>query len=295
MIKNIKQNQIIYISGAGRSGSTLLDILLGNLNDHLSLGELNFLMINGIIDNEYCSCGEKVQDCVFWSSIIIEWNLVRSLNNEEFLLAQNKYLRNKKSLQNLFNYFFPTGLYKALINDMELLYLTLFKVSGKKYLIDSSKNAQNLLILKKTKIPFKVIHLTRKFSGVLNSTQKELVKNPKLGLEKSLKPQKFYYTVAVWIIDNVLTILYSSSKNRVKIQYENLLASPVDVIKKIQTNIIFQDRNRLKDRGPFYPKHLVSGNKLRMSQKIHLNKTSELSRNKLDGFKRVITKFLDKF
>ena len=42
-------NKLIYIIGSGRSGTTLLDILLGNAKDSFSAGELNrFTTRNGI-------------------------------------------------------------------------------------------------------------------------------------------------------------------------------------------------------------------------------------------------------
>ena len=61
--------QIIYIAGFERSGSTILDIMVGNMNNHFSVGELSFYPVNGIVDNEFCSCGERVLDCSFWKRV----------------------------------------------------------------------------------------------------------------------------------------------------------------------------------------------------------------------------------
>jgi hypothetical protein len=64
---NFKQdNKIIYIVARGHSGTTILDIILGNSEDAFSCGEL----ISGISQiNPKCSCGEELKDCVFWKNI----------------------------------------------------------------------------------------------------------------------------------------------------------------------------------------------------------------------------------
>ncbi len=83
--------KVLYITGAGRSGSTILDIVLGNHPDIESTGELSNLVRNGWIGGEslkgierkrvrvpICTCGRRtdipdVEDaaeaCPFWSSV----------------------------------------------------------------------------------------------------------------------------------------------------------------------------------------------------------------------------------
>ena len=57
--------KIIYIIGAGRSGTTLLDIVLGNAEDIFSAGELNrFSKLQGI---PHDARDEKVQQ--FWKQV----------------------------------------------------------------------------------------------------------------------------------------------------------------------------------------------------------------------------------
>ena len=53
--------------GCGRSGSTILDILLGNSSQIESVGELVFALSRA--DVERCSCGLSLSDCTFWSRV----------------------------------------------------------------------------------------------------------------------------------------------------------------------------------------------------------------------------------
>ena len=57
----------LYIMGSGHSGSTILDILLGNSSQIESVGEL----LSGLSrsDTEPCSCGTTMSDCAFWREV----------------------------------------------------------------------------------------------------------------------------------------------------------------------------------------------------------------------------------
>ena len=61
--------RVAYIAGAGRSGSTLLGMLLGALPGCVSIGELRHLWRRGIELNQRCGCGEPFWDCPFWSDV----------------------------------------------------------------------------------------------------------------------------------------------------------------------------------------------------------------------------------
>ena len=127
----------MFIAGAGRCGSTLLDITLGNMLDCFSLGELNFFVEKGILKNKYFSCGSKVLDCSFWGTIIFKWNRERKLSKELFVDVQYYLIRNKRFLINLLT---KPSYYEDYIHDVKKLYDVIFKVPGNNILIDSSKN-----------------------------------------------------------------------------------------------------------------------------------------------------------
>ncbi len=62
--------KVLYILGAGRSGSTLLSNILGQLDGFQSVGELFYLWENGLLKGGLCGCGEPVLQCPFWSEVL---------------------------------------------------------------------------------------------------------------------------------------------------------------------------------------------------------------------------------
>ncbi len=64
--------KIIYISGLGHSGSTILDMSLGTLPGVTGLGEVKSLLdprTRNVHYASYCSCGKKATECEFWKKL----------------------------------------------------------------------------------------------------------------------------------------------------------------------------------------------------------------------------------
>jgi hypothetical protein len=61
---------IVYIAGAGRSGSTILDNILGQTDGVASVGELRFLWERGILEGRLCGCGRPFLECPQWTAIL---------------------------------------------------------------------------------------------------------------------------------------------------------------------------------------------------------------------------------
>jgi hypothetical protein len=69
----------IYIVGRGRSGSTLLELMLGGHSDITAMGELEKLSLQYARDDKakypgLCSCGVRPTECEFWSKIATSIN-----------------------------------------------------------------------------------------------------------------------------------------------------------------------------------------------------------------------------
>lgn len=64
--------QLVYITGSGHSGSTLLDRLLGSHPDIAALGEVHRFSL-GLHRYEQpfrCDCGQTIEACPFWSRVL---------------------------------------------------------------------------------------------------------------------------------------------------------------------------------------------------------------------------------
>ena len=64
-----KMPRMIYIMGTARSGSTILEILLGKGKGVFGAGELAHLIADGFIKDADCSCDHPVSECIVRSSI----------------------------------------------------------------------------------------------------------------------------------------------------------------------------------------------------------------------------------
>lgn len=57
---------VLYIGGLGRSGSTLVERLAGQLPGACAVGEIVHLWQRGITEDERCGCGVAFAECPFW-------------------------------------------------------------------------------------------------------------------------------------------------------------------------------------------------------------------------------------
>src|SRR6185503_6025734 len=61
--------KVLYLPSAGRSGSTLLDRLLGQLGGVFGAGELSWVWQKGLVENGKCGCGVPLRECPVWNEV----------------------------------------------------------------------------------------------------------------------------------------------------------------------------------------------------------------------------------
>jgi hypothetical protein len=62
--------KVLYIAGSGRSGSTILDRILGQLEGFFSAGELINVWERGMLSDRKCGCGLPFGRCPTWTAIV---------------------------------------------------------------------------------------------------------------------------------------------------------------------------------------------------------------------------------
>ncbi|MFB0611099.1 sulfotransferase [Aurantiacibacter poecillastricola] len=73
------KQKLVYIAGAGHSGSTLLEMFVSGAPAHVGLGEI-FQLVDRRnsrierVNEELCSCGEIIEQCPYWSPILATLN-----------------------------------------------------------------------------------------------------------------------------------------------------------------------------------------------------------------------------
>ena len=61
--------RVLYVGGMGRSGSTLIERVIGQLPGACPVGELVHLWERGIAEGERCGCGLPFRHCPFWQQV----------------------------------------------------------------------------------------------------------------------------------------------------------------------------------------------------------------------------------
>ena len=70
--------RVLFLGGLGRSGTTLLERLLGQLPGVSPLGEVVHLWQRDLVDDERCGCGDRFSACGFWQKVGVEISNVAS-------------------------------------------------------------------------------------------------------------------------------------------------------------------------------------------------------------------------
>jgi len=160
---------------------------------------------------------------------------------------------------------------------------TLEKVSGKKVIVDSSKELTRALFLLRFVSGTKVIHLVRHPAGVLRSHLNRLSDGQGFKiLRRRFKPKKWFFPfvflgAAGWVIGNSLVECVKMFRNQkvLRVRYEDLIDFPLDEIGRIEKflGLSLEDlRQHIMRKSRFGFGHNIGGNHIRMSKGFVLEK-----------------------
>jgi len=228
--------RVIYIAGYGRSGSTVLDTILGNHPDIESVGELAHLCRSGYVNNEYCACGKQAKGCLYWSQVWDQWRKLTGIDDPfEYIALQEKFERIQS-----FPRIFLIGKGDSFKRYAELtrgLYLSIQKVSGKAMIVDSSKNPARLLALHSIDgVDVRATHLVRDGRGVAWSLMKSWQKDVQAGIQCNLPSVPVRRTAMRWVFINLLAgwVMKRANKDPLRICYEELTRRPEDHLRQLR-------------------------------------------------------------
>jgi hypothetical protein len=281
--KNLMQEyqaplRVIYIAGVGRSGSTVLDGILGNHPLIQSVGELTRLASDGWLNNFYCSCGKPSRECPFWVAVHQTWcDLKGSDAIQEDLEKKNKAKRFRQ-LPFLFHESWNNSHTFQLYADQTFLLLKAIQlVSGCTTIVDSSKGVERAYVLSSiSDIDLKVIQLVRDPRGVVWSHKKALIKDVENGLRRDVYPQPAWRTALYWCRMNLLADWLRrrlGPEKSMLIRYEDFMQQTQPVLQKIG-DFIGVDLSNVEQAVQRGEKlsfgHTTAGNRVRMKGELKL-------------------------
>lgn len=258
--------KLIYILGMGRSGSTLLDLLLGAHPELTGTGEFtNFA--KWLKEDEICTCQKKIRHCSVWSKVIAK-SPIGSTDEPITPVKRGKLYAASQLIVAILKYPLNKYQYEVAIRNHNLLTALLQDLKST-YIVDSSKAFTRLCFLERSGLfSLKVIHLVRDGRGVANSKKKKKnVINRQWNLE-SKKPRPVGWTARVWTLTNMACLLLCYTlfrKNFLRVRYEDLASNPNFEMQRIVTFLNIP----MVDDYSYIPQekhHNIAGNSSRFDQ-----------------------------
>lgn len=222
--------KVLYVAGFERSGSTIVNRVLGQIDGFVAWGELRDIWEHGFVENRLCTCGASFSDCE-------AWNHVFSHNIDAQRAAEMVQLKKRtraavllKSLGKAGERFIKERS-QDYLNELEHFYTALKFKTNSQVVVDSTKASWYGYALSLIpNIDLYTVHVVRDPRGVCYSLQQRKAKG---------EPECQWYNPAhaalSWNLKNLAVerLLNTSPQRYVRIQYENFMKFPEASIKSL--------------------------------------------------------------
>jgi Sulfotransferase family len=217
--------QVLFICGAGRSGSTVLEGLLADaLPGALPVGEIRQVWGAGLRHDFACECQRSFQSCPFWSAVVLRLEAGGRVDLVETMSLLRRIVR-VGALR---------GLLRKRVDDderylgaaLEELYGATAAEGGATTIIDSSKTPQYALFLAKAaRLDLHVLHLVRDSRAVAHSWSRTKAFAPQSS--QPMQRRTPMQAALRWNRHNALALLLRGrARSYQRITYEELARSP---------------------------------------------------------------------
>jgi hypothetical protein len=219
--------QVLFLGGLGRSGTTLVERLLGELPGVCALGEVVHLWQRDLRDDERCGCGERFSACEFWQrvgkSAFDGWENV----DVDRVLALRDAVERTRHIPRLASATKPAVDVREYASFYAKVYAAAAEVSGAKLVVDSSKHSALAHVLRAAgDIDLRVVHVVRDARGVAYSWTKRVTRPETDGAEEMTRysPGR---SALLWNAHNAaFGLLARRGVPLRRIRYEEFLADP---------------------------------------------------------------------
>lgn len=262
--------RVLYIGGWGRSGSTLLDRLLGQVEGCCSVGEMRDIWLRGVLENRLCGCGEPFLSCPFWHEV----------GDRAFGGWDERHARTVHALRMRYDRPWTVPVLMAplrwssglerYVDATGALYRAIADTSQAEVIVDSTKIPSYAYLLRRIEdLEVRFLHLVRDSRGVVYSWQKS-VRRPDATEKQDLMLR--YGSVSAsgryLLYNGTAGLLRRSAVPYTLVRYEDLVADPRAYLERIvgfaglrPGGMGFID----DDTAELHPNHTVDGNPMRFA------------------------------
>ncbi len=231
-----ERQKVLFIGGLPRSGSTLIEKVLNELDGTFAVGETLHLWERGIRDNERCGCGDLFSECSVWNAIgeeafdgwdnvdyermiDLRWKIDRTRRLGEIVKAHHSGLITQEQDE-------------YIEHLAKVLHAAAKTNPGTEVILESSKHLTTAALLAlEPSLDVRVLHVVRDPRGVAYSWTKK-VKRPEAEDDymPTYRPSR---SAGRWLTDNIGFELLGRSVKQETVKYEDFLEDPVSVINQV--------------------------------------------------------------
>ncbi len=292
--------KVLYIGGCSRSGSTLLESMLGQVDGFLATGEMWHIWSRSFTENQLCSCGQPFRQCDFWQQVTeAAFGGMDRIDPAEMMALKASVL-SPRHVPLLLAPWLQRPSYRTRLQAYEdvicRLYRAIQKVSGCRVIVDSSKFPHYAMLLGQIPdIDLSVVHLVRDSRATAYSWQRKRVR-PEVHWKSSyMDGHGPLGAVFEWSSMNVLLQgLKRSAPGYCMIRYEDFVSHPRETLDEI-LDFIHEDAGNLdffvgNHAVRLKPTHTVSGNPARFkSGEVKIAADGEWQEKMARGQKLAVT------
>lgn len=263
----MSRHRVLYIAGSGRSGTTLVASILGQLDGFFAAGELRYLWQRGLVENRPCGCGALFRECPLWSDVAAEVNgadppdpalVARRLRERLRMLRVPDLLLRRRSRHSRL---VPPHPDDAAI---ERLYAALAERTDARVIVDSSKlPPYGAMLQGLSTVELYVLHLLRDPRATAFSWQRR--RDLDDGADGQMDVQPAWKASLLWLVWNTVSerLWARSSTRYLRIRYEDFIADPATTTARI-VDFVGEQPAPLPFSGAgdvqLQPTHTVAGN-----------------------------------
>lgn len=264
---------VLFVAGSGRSGSTLLGSLLGQVPGLEHVGELRQVWRRGLVEDWLCGCGARFSACPTWQSVL-PTAFDAPADASAALAAERAVLRVRHVPRVLASRWQPRLLrsqVQAYEPFLAPLYRALAGRDGVGIVVDTSKTPSYGWVLAHLPgVDVRVVHLVRDPRGTAYSWSKQRARHD-AGGSRDMDRFGPLKSTALWALWNGVTeLLWAGHPERsLRLRYEDLVADPEGSLRRVcalagvdEPDLSFLD-GRVAHLGT---SHTISGNPGRMDR-----------------------------
>jgi hypothetical protein len=264
------KSRVLYIAGNGRSGSTILDIVLGQIDGFFAVGEVHRAFDEDVRERSLCGCGAPFRECETWRRIFEDaFGGFDGIDAPRMSRLKMRFAAQKRLLSRRMGRLHPAKWSADLawyLEHLERFYGSIRRVTGCRVIVDASKwPLYSHMLDRLPSLDPHVVHLVRDPRAVAYSWTRRKEFQPGVLLPRQ-HPVK---TTAYWIVLNpAIRNLWAGRPERYRfLRYRQFATRPREVVEGLLefvgepgADLPFLDGNTVR----IDPTHAVAGNVVRL-------------------------------